>query len=542
MRARLSNLQVGVNPIIVKELRARMREARAFVILTSVLLALGIVSYLIYRMALVMAGAYMSTPLSPQIGQMLFVALAFLELMMVCAIAPAVTAGAISGEQEKLTYEMLLATPLHPASILWGKLVSALSYVFLLIFAAIPMFSLIFIFGGVTMRDMVKALMILVVVAVTFGTLGLFMSAWLKRTSRATVASFLIVVALLAGTFFLYVAIGVIRQVEPPRWLLAANPVSALFSAISDSLPTEGSAFGFIGMLGWNLGGSLRLLSGSTISYAGIPRPLYHYSLPLYGGMALVLYMLSTRLVLPTHRWRLGIRQVLLALVLLLAFGGAVALAFMATAGRYENAGGSAVVNPLQPVFEKGMVEPPVEVIEVPLGEDVPNAEFGPAGDSLGAYPAPLETSSLSLEDQGAIYAAVIRQLYLVDYYSNEAPFSGDIYLVQWTDDGVGDPEAPRSDSRQLPAELQDSTVAGLEELPAKVRWIGNPDELSFMPETGEIVGGGVIITLGNVHDREDGSVLVSAAIYPGSGKGLGMTYLVQRADEAWQIIGDIGK
>ncbi|HEX9617726.1 MAG TPA: ABC transporter permease [Anaerolineales bacterium] len=541
MRARPLNLQLGANPIIVKELRARMREARAFVILTSVLLALGVVSYLIYRMAMVMAGGYSPTPLSPQIGQMLFLALAFLELMMVCAIAPAVTAGSISGEQEKLTYEMLLATPLHPASILWGKLVSALSYVFLLIFAAIPMFSLIFIFGGVTLRDMLKVLVILVVVATTFGILGLFMSTWLKRTSRATVASFLIVVMLMAGTFFLYVAIGVIRQVEPPRWLLAANPVSALFSALSNSLPYEGSAFGFIGMLGWNLGGSLRVLSGSTLSYTGIPRPLYHYSLPLYIGLALVLYLLSTRLVLPTHRWRLGIRQVLAALILLLVFGGAVALAFVATADRYENAGGSAAVNPLQPVFEKGMVEPPVQVFEVPLPEVIPYPEPGSDGASGSAYPAPVEASSLATEDQAAIYAAVIRQLYIVDYFSNQAPPSGDIYLVQWTDDGVGDPEVARGDPRQLPEELQASTNAGLGDLPAQVYWIGNPDELTFLPDSGEIEGGGVIITLGNVHDQGEGAVLVSAAIYPGSAKGLGKSYTVQKVDGAWQVTGDTG-
>ena len=91
----------------------RLQPALFYVTAQSINWGLGIVSYLIYRMALVMSGAYMATPLSPQIGQMLFVALAFLELMMVCAIAPAVTAGAISGEQEKLTYEMLLATPLH---------------------------------------------------------------------------------------------------------------------------------------------------------------------------------------------------------------------------------------------------------------------------------------------------------------------------------------------------------------------------------------------------------------------------------------------
>ena len=104
---------------------------------------------------------------------------------MVCAVTPAVTAGAISGEKEKLTYEMLHGHPaLSPASILWGKLISALSYVFLLLFAAVPLASLVFIFGGVAPRDMLKALVVLVVLAVSLGVLGLFMSA-LVRAHRA---------------------------------------------------------------------------------------------------------------------------------------------------------------------------------------------------------------------------------------------------------------------------------------------------------------------------------------------------------------------
>src|SRR4030067_1744612 len=282
-------MRLGINPIIVKELRARMREARAFITLTGVLVMLGGVSYILYRMA-VTAGSYSSMPLSPLIGQSLFVALALLELLMVCAIAPAVTSGAISGEQEKLTYEMLLTTPLHPASILWGKLVSALSYVILLIFAAIPMSSLLFIFGGVALRDMAKALVILVTVTISFGILGLFMSALVRRTSRATVLSLLVVVALMFGTIFAYAAVGVIGQKEPPRWILVPNPISALFSALLPSIPYEGSPLGFIGLMGVSLGGNLRNLTGATISITGIPRPLYHHSLPLYGGVSLILF------------------------------------------------------------------------------------------------------------------------------------------------------------------------------------------------------------------------------------------------------------
>jgi ABC-2 type transport system permease protein len=120
-----------VNPIIVKELRSRMRGPRAFIILTVVLTLMGLISYALYKITLI-TSSWSYSPLSPQVGQTLFISLALLEMLMVLILTPAVTAGAISSEHEKLTYEMLLTTPLPPTRILWGKLVSALSYIFLL--------------------------------------------------------------------------------------------------------------------------------------------------------------------------------------------------------------------------------------------------------------------------------------------------------------------------------------------------------------------------------------------------------------------------
>ena len=123
-------VRLSPNPIMIKELRSRMRGGRAFLTLTVVLVLMAAFSYVLYQLVL-STMQYSGMPLSPQIGQSLLGGLGLLLLMAIAAVAPAVTAGAISGEQEKLTYEMLLATPMRPASILWGKLVSALSYLFL---------------------------------------------------------------------------------------------------------------------------------------------------------------------------------------------------------------------------------------------------------------------------------------------------------------------------------------------------------------------------------------------------------------------------
>jgi ABC-2 type transport system permease protein len=320
------------NPVIVKEIRSRMRGGRAFTTLTGVLILLGGFSYTLYRVAIA-ASNYSNTPASPQIGQILFAGLAFLELMMICSIVPAVTAGAISGEKEGQTYEMLLTTPLHPASILWGKLIAALSYVFILIFAAVPLSSLVFTFGGVALRDIFKAIVILGIVTVMFGVLGLFLSALLGRTGRATAVTYLIVLLMLFGPLFAAMLAGAIEQSQPPRWLLVLSPISALGSALTPSFNPSSLSNMF-----WALGNSIYWIMGSPeISLTNIPRPLYHYSLPIYGAVILILYLLATRLVKPSKRWKLHWTEGLLALVFLAGYAGVIMAAYASTTNRYEN-------------------------------------------------------------------------------------------------------------------------------------------------------------------------------------------------------------
>jgi ABC-2 type transport system permease protein len=350
-----------VNPIIVKELRSRMRGFRAFATLTAALLFLSAFLFALYRMAQA-ASTYGSTPLSPQIGQVMFFGLGMILLVIVAAIAPSVSAGSISSEKEKLTYDMLLATPLHPASILWGKLVAALSYVFLLLFASIPMASLVFMFGGVNIRDLFKVLIVLLVETVMFGVIGLFLSALLERTGRATAAAYLVVLFLVFAPLFFSIMAGVMRQGDPPRWMLIPSPLTALASAMMPSVNSQNFASMF-----WMLGSPVSWVMGSPpISLYSIPRPIYHYSLPIYGLITLILYMITTRLVRPSNRWRITLGEAMLAIVLILGYTGIVSLGFILTSDRYENylyahpAEQQDISPEITPVQPLNLLEPPV--------------------------------------------------------------------------------------------------------------------------------------------------------------------------------------
>jgi ABC-2 type transport system permease protein len=528
---RLKNL-LKINPIIVKEVRSRMRGPRAFITLTVILILMGGIMYAMLQ--IILANSRYTTVLSPQIGQNLFAALAYLELFMICAVTPSVTAGAISSEKERLTYEMLLATPMSPASILWGKLISALSYVFLLLFAAVPLASVIFIFGGVAPRDMLKVLLVLVVTAVSFGVLGLFMSALFGRTGRATIASFVAVLALMMGPLFLTVLVAAMRQGEPPRWILAPSPISALAAALAPSLGQGSGAEIF-----YILGGIFN--TGITpISQTSIPRPLYHYSLPFYLVTSLVLYLLATRLVYPTRRWYIRRKDLLLGIIVLVVITGVILGGFALSAGRYELA-----VNPnapSSPVIEQVVPMPmPVGIPAEKRVLVIPNTPGGTPTPASGTIDT--AAAQISETDQAQIYATVARQLYTVDHTFGDYPPNWPLlYLLNTTDDTIGDPNADQSDPVSLPEPILSETAKQLGDLPAKIMWVDSLDAVQTNPQDNSIENGrGAVITFGNIHPQPDGSVHVSARLHFSGLGASGRTYILTWIDGIWQITGTTG-
>jgi ABC-2 type transport system permease protein len=290
------------NPVLVKELRGRMRGARAYLILTGTLAVLGLVSYGLYRIARFSAQSYGGQQ-SAMIGQGVFVGLVFFALGVICFITPALTAGAISGEYERKTFDMLMATPLRPASVVFGKLLASLSYAALLIVAAVPLVSLSYVFGGVATIDMVQALLLLFGYTLTFGVLGMFFSTMLHRSGLATVLSYIVLAVFVFGTMFVYGVIGVVRQQQPPSWILALNPFSAMASAlVSPAMPNVLSMSGYIQPLLWVLGG------GGVDLSTPMSMPLWRYTVGIYAWLTVALYIASAVLVRPVHRFRLGAR------------------------------------------------------------------------------------------------------------------------------------------------------------------------------------------------------------------------------------------
>lgn len=183
-----------LNPLLTKELRGRMRGWRAIATLTGYLFLLGGITWVTY--ALITLNASNSDVTSAQLGKFLLGAVVLFQLLLVGLLAPTVTAGIITSEREKQTYDLLMTTLLRPRSIILGKMGAALAWLLLVVVAALPLASLSFILGGVAPEELILALVVLLAATYFYGAIGLFWSSVVRSTIVAVVLS-LITIAML---------------------------------------------------------------------------------------------------------------------------------------------------------------------------------------------------------------------------------------------------------------------------------------------------------------------------------------------------------
>lgn len=194
------------NPVMQRELLVNLRMPRAFVLLFVYQLLLGLVVYFAWPQEQIRD----LTPDSRSAGQtrrlvdLFFVGQYILASMM----APSFAAASITGEKERKTYEMLLASPLKPGAIVLGKLVAALTHLGVLIFASLPIVMLCLPLGGVGFYDVMAAYLGLILSVLVFGMISVACSAYFQRTSASLVVSYLLILplAMLGVLFWLWLA------------------------------------------------------------------------------------------------------------------------------------------------------------------------------------------------------------------------------------------------------------------------------------------------------------------------------------------------
>lgn len=239
-----------INPVLDKEFRLRMRTPRSAYSLLAYVLVMGLLAMGIIYVATA-TGSYRMGRVDPNISRIIFYALSMAQLVLIAFMTPALTAGVISGEREKQTLNMLLTTQQSSATIILSKLVSSLSFMTLIIVATLPVYSIVFLYGGVSPKQLILVFLFYLFVMLLLGSIGVFFSTLFKRTMISVIMTYGVglVIFLVTGLAYLF-AIGIVQSSQyvsgytppPYSWIgfiLGLNPAGALISIIEPSFSRD---------------------------------------------------------------------------------------------------------------------------------------------------------------------------------------------------------------------------------------------------------------------------------------------------------------
>lgn len=190
---------IAENPVLQRELLVNLRMPRAFVLLFMYQALLALVVYFAWPQ-----DSRLDLTENPEASRKL-VDLFFLgQYVLATLMAPSFAGGSITGEKERKTYEMLLASPLRPAAIVLGKLVASLAHLAVLVFTSLPIVMLCLPLGGVSIYEVLAAYFGLIVSVITFGMISIACSSYFQRSAAALVVSYLLVLPLAIGAVFVW--------------------------------------------------------------------------------------------------------------------------------------------------------------------------------------------------------------------------------------------------------------------------------------------------------------------------------------------------
>ncbi len=239
------------NPMIIKELRQRLRERRAWLLPTLYLLVVSGTTLFAYYFAVgEQTGGTQREVQGADIGIAIFMTVIFTQIVALLLMAPVFSAAAITIEKEQRTLPGLLTSLLTTPQIWWGKFVVAVLFLLLLLSSGIPLLTLSFAFGGVEPMQLVEAIGCTVLVLASICTIGLWCSAMFRRSVHSTASCYGILLVLGVVTAVIF---GLLvshwsdvnnnpAQLAPPAYIQAPlflNPFYPLMAI----LPGSGDVF-----------------------------------------------------------------------------------------------------------------------------------------------------------------------------------------------------------------------------------------------------------------------------------------------------------
>ena len=211
------------NPVYKREMAVRARSPRIPVL---IMLFNGILAAAaLLNMYSSIVQVRISNTIRYESFLQLYAFVATLEFLLLMFIMPALTSASISGERERHTLELMFTTRPRAADIVAGKLMSALSQLLVMAFSSFPVLLLTFVYGSMNLKDLALLMFCFVTVALFCGSLGIFASALMRRSTFSNVVTYGTLLAAVAGTYLFNQFLLNVSQMEVNSMVLQAGEV-----------------------------------------------------------------------------------------------------------------------------------------------------------------------------------------------------------------------------------------------------------------------------------------------------------------------------
>ncbi|MBX3321655.1 MAG: ABC transporter permease subunit [Phycisphaeraceae bacterium] len=216
-------------------------------------------------------------------GASSFTWIAYLQIGLICVIAPVFMAGAIAQESDSRTWDIMLTTPLSQLQVVLGNLFGRLFFVLALLMASLPLFAMTQYFGGVPGRSIFISYLIAGCASLLVGTSAIGLSVSRLVGKRAVFTFYIAVVSYIATTAAIDLwlrgaGLGAGASGRGVTWMTAFNPFLALHAVLNPSSYPSAEAGSLTGLTAFVLerpvvawctfsgGLSVLLIAASTVT------------------------------------------------------------------------------------------------------------------------------------------------------------------------------------------------------------------------------------------------------------------------------------
>jgi len=166
-------------------------------------------------------------------GMILFQVLAPLQLALAVFLSALLAASAVAQEKARRTLELLLLTRLSNSELVLGKLLASVLSVLVMLAAALPVFMLSALLGGVSFGQIARVFAVTLASVLACGTLGSILALWREKTFQALAMTVLALVLWL--TAWEVVGSGVLGSgwwgIPCETWAAGFSPWQAILEA-----------------------------------------------------------------------------------------------------------------------------------------------------------------------------------------------------------------------------------------------------------------------------------------------------------------------